>query len=158
MKKTIYVAAAAFMIAGMAACSNKNCEKKGTDIPDQTYTGVLPAADGPGVRYTLKIDYDDDKNNQAGDYDLLETHLGVDSLGLNGVNDSVSFKSEGDFTIMEQNGKKYLKLMKDTRDSHPSAADALYFLLSTDSTLTMVGADLQPSVSASLNYTLKLVK
>lgn len=127
-------------------------------MEDQMYTGVLPAADGPGIRYTLKVDYDDDKNNMAGDYDLIETYLAADSVAPNGVKDNVSYKSEGDFTVVDQNGKKYLKLVKDAKDSHPQASSDLYFEVSSDSTLTMVNAQLEPAVSDSLNYTLKLVK
>lgn len=160
MRKPFYLAAAAVAMFAMASCSgNKSCEGGScSKMEDQMYTGVLPAADGPGIRYTLKVDYDDDKNNMAGDYDLIETYLAADSVAPNGVKDNVSYKSEGDFTVVDQNGKKYLKLVKDAKDSHPQASSDLYFEVSSDSTLTMVNAQLEPAVSDSLNYTLKLVK
>lgn len=164
MKKGFYMAAAVAAMLGMAACSGNKCPGNScangacADLDDLTYTGVLPAADGPGIRYTLKLDYDDDKKNLEGDYDLVETYLEADSTSVNGIKDNVSLKSEGDFTVVEQNGKKYLKLVKDVKDSNPNAASALYFEVASDSTLTMVNAELQPAVSDSLNYTLKLVK
>lgn len=159
MKKSIYLAAAAFAMIGLASCSGKSCEGgKCEKVDDQVYTGVVPAADGPGIRYTLKLDYEDDKNNMEGDYDLVETYLEADTVATNGVKDNVSFKSEGDFTVVDQNGKKYLKLVKDAKDSNPQAASDLYFEVSSDSTLTMVNSQLEPAVSDSLNYTLKLVK
>lgn len=155
MRKTIYLAAVAAAMLGMAACSGENHSSK---IEDQVFTGVLPAADGPGIRYTLKLDYEHDKNNMEGDYDLVETYLEADSISTNGIRDNVSLKSEGDFTVVEQGGKKYLKLVKDAKDSNPNAAAALYFEVASDSTLNMVNAELQPAANDSLNYTLKLVK
>ncbi|MDE7181083.1 MAG: copper resistance protein NlpE [Muribaculaceae bacterium] len=158
MKKAIYLAAAAFAMVGFASCNHKCDGGKCSKVADQMYTGVVPAADGPGVRYTLKLDYEDDENNLAGDYDLVETYLEADTVAVNGIKDNVSFKSEGDFSVVEQNGKKYLKLVKDAKDSNPQAVSDLYFEVSSDSTLTMVNSELQPAVDSTLNYTLKLVK
>ena len=160
MSKPFYFAAAALAMISLAACSgNNNCQgNKCADREDQVFTGLLPAADGPGVRYTLKLDYDDDKNNMEGDYDLVETYVGADSLAQSGKNADVSFRSEGDFTVVDQNGKKYLKLVKDNRDSHARAVSNLYFQVDSDSTLTLVDNQLQPASNDSLNYTLKLVK
>lgn len=162
MKKSIIFAAATVAMMSLAACNGKNCSDGKCDNKafddDQMYTGVVPAADGPGVRYTLKLDYEDDKNNMAGDYDLVETYLEADSVAVNGVKDNVSYKSEGDFTVVDQNGKKYLKLVKDAKDSNPQAVADLYFEVSSDSTLTMVNAQFEPAANPDLNYTLKLVK
>lgn len=154
MKKGIYLAAIVAAMIGMGACSEKHV----ADIPDQTYAGVLPAADGPGIRYTLKLDYDDDKGNLKGDYDLVETYLEADSTSVNGIKDNISLKSEGDFSVVEQSGKKYLKLVMDPKDSNPKASASLNFEVTNDSTLTMVNAELQPAVTDSLNYSLKLVR
>lgn len=160
MKKTIYFAAAALSLMSLAACSgnNKCGDANVADKPDETFTGLVPAADGPGIRYTLKLDYDDDKANKAGDYDLVETYVEADSVMKNGYRDDVSYKSEGDFTVIEQNGRNYLKLVKDAKDSNPQASSDLYFLVDSDSTLTMVNSRLEPAVADSLNYTLRLVK
>lgn len=160
MKKTVFLAAVGAALLGLGACSGGKCPggSCAAEKQDQTFTGVVPAADGPGVRYTLKLDYDDDHGNREGDYDLVETYLEADSTSVNGVRDNISYRSEGDFTIVEQGGKKYLKLVKDAKDSNPQAAANLNFEVASDSTLVMVNSDLQPAVSSDLNYTLKLAR
>ena len=160
MKKNIFFASALAMaaVAGLASCNGK-CDKScKADMPDQTYTGLLPAADCPGIRYTLKLDYDDDAKGMKGDYNLVETYLDNDSTSVSGVKDSPSFTSEGDFKVEERGGKKYMTLYKDAKDSHNSAVSNLYFEVASDSTLTMVNENFQPVASDSLNYTLKLAK
>lgn len=160
MKKSLYFAVAALLLLSLAACSgNNNCRNaNGVDNNDMVYTGLVPAADGPGIRYTLKLDYEDDKTNKAGDYDLVETYVEADSVMKNGYRDDISYRSEGDFNLMEKDGKKYIKLVKDAKDSNPQAASNLYFRVDSDSTLTMVNDQLEPAVGDSLNYTLRLVK
>lgn len=163
MKAPFYAVAATLAMVGLAACSGNNCSSNSAantkgDI-DEVYTGVLPAADAAGVRYTLKLDYDDDAKNMHGDYDLVETYLVTDSVGTLGVRDGVSYKSEGDFTSTQKDGKTYLTLVQDKKDSSAgSVGGPLYFLVESDSTLVMVNADLQPSAADSLNYTLTKVK
>ena len=157
MKKFFLLAVAAVALPGLASCSKGDC-KSNCDAPkdDMTYTGVVPAADGPGVRYTLTVDYDHD--GLKGDYDLVETYLEADTTSVNGIKDNVSFKSEGDFTVTEKDGKKYLKLVKDAKDSNANASDALFFEVGADNaTLTMVNSDLEAAVMPEL-YTLTLVK
>ncbi|MDE6717408.1 MAG: copper resistance protein NlpE [Muribaculaceae bacterium] len=159
MKKIFYFAALGLSMVAMAACSGNKCSKDGgcVERPDEVYSGLLPAADCEGIRYTLKVDYEDDKNNMAGDYDLTEIYIMADSTSATGVKDGPSYKSEGDFTVVEKDGKKYLKLVKDAKDSNPGAASDLNFLVSSDSTLTMVNADLEEPATPLL-YTLKIVK
>ena len=150
----------------MAACSGSpktNMPGNTAKSDDQVFTGVLPAADADGVRYTLKLDYDDDKNNTEGDYDLLEVYLVGDSTNATGYKDGARFKSEGDFTVMNGTGanaaKKYIKLTQDAKDSSKgSNAGPMYFLVESDSTLVMVNAELEQSVMPGMNYTLKLVR
>lgn len=157
MNKLVYYAAAALSVVSMAACSGKKCgEGKCAERADEVYSGVLPAADADGISYTLKLEYDDDKDNKAGDYELNETVLGSDSVGLN---HKATYLSEGDFTTVEKDGKKYLKLVKDAKESNASASDSMIFLVSSDSTLTMVNDSFEAAPdSAGLNYTLKLMK
>lgn len=162
MKKTI-LAAAVLATLTFGACSNSNnsCASAGSchNVDDQVYTGVLPAADAAGVRYTLALDYDKDDNCKEGDYKLTETYLEADSTSVAGHKDRNSFTSEGDFTVRTQDGKKYLKLVRDADDSAKGSAEGpLYFLVDSDSTLTLVNADLQPSENSALNYTLRLAK
>ncbi|MDE7402978.1 MAG: copper resistance protein NlpE [Muribaculaceae bacterium] len=161
MKKTFMVAAlAALAVTGLASCNcNKNScknEKKGDRI--EIYTGVLPAADADGVRYTLKLDFDDDQNYTDGDYDLNETFLVSDSTAVMGTRDTKSFLSEGDFIVENKDGKKYLKLVRDNKDSQVGSAEGpIYLLAENDSTLVMVNADLQLPENVA-QYTLKRTK
>lgn len=161
MKKLVYMATAALAIMSMAACSKTN---NGGTMPqktagqDEVYTGVLPAADCDGIRYTLRLDYDDDKADMDGDYKMVETYLGSDTVSASGIKDLASYRSEGDFTVIDKDGKKYLKLTKDARDSSADATSPLYFMVESDSTIVMVNAELEPSVTGALNYTLKRVK
>lgn len=160
MKKMIYLAAAALSMLSMAACSGNKCDgNKCADREDEVYTGVLPAADADGIRYTIKLDYDDDKANKEGDYDLTEVVLTSDSTAVTGVKDKNTYLSEGDFTVVEKDGKTYLKLVKDQKKSNAAAASTLNFLVSSDSTLVMVNdaLDAVPDSTAQF-YTLKLVK
>lgn len=157
MKKTLFGVALAMLT--LTACGGHGtCGKDCKDDKDPVYIGVLPAADVEGVRYTLTLDYD---NARRGDYDLYQTYLAVDTLAPGGYKNLTSFKSEGDFTVESKdvNGTtvKYLRLVPDAKES---AGDTtiLYMLIPNDSTLTLVGADLQPSTSLGLNYDLKLQK
>lgn len=164
MKKMI-LGAASLAVLMMAACSGKNStysNMPGND-KDEVYTGVLPAADADGVRYTLKLDYSDDNNYTTGDYDLVEVYLRGDSLSATSYKDGERFKSKGDFTVMDGTGdnsaKKYIKLTQDAKDSSKgSNGGPMYFLVESDSTLVMVNAELEQSVMPGMNYTLKLVR
>ncbi len=163
MKKTIYIAAAALSLMSMAACNSNqksNGDQQGAaGDKKELYTGVLPAADTDGVRYSLELEYDDDHNYTDGDYDLLETYLEADTTSAVGFKDGKSYKSEGDFTVMDKDGKKYLKLVQDVKDSQEgSNVGPMYFLVDSDSTIVMVNSDLQVSETPGLNYTLKLAK
>lgn len=146
--------AAVAALFAMSACSNNNSRNSGKETDDDmVYTGLLPAADTSGVRYTLSLDYDDDKNNSEGDYYLVETYLAKDS-----TSNETSFKSEGDFTVEQKEGAKYLRLTADAKDSSAGASRNLYFRVDSDSTLTMVNDSLEPSANPNLNYTLKLIR
>lgn len=177
MKKTVFFAASVLALAGLASCSgnNKNCNNDSTccnaeNCPAgttfdhdgdmmQTYTGVLPAADADGVRYTLTLKYDKDDNFREGDYGMIETFVVADSTATTGYKDTKSFRSEGDFTVGEKDGKKFLRLVQDVKDSQPgSNAGPIYLLADSDTTLTMVNAELQPAENSELNYTLTLSK
>ncbi|MDE6768742.1 MAG: copper resistance protein NlpE [Muribaculaceae bacterium] len=163
MRKTIYMMAAALSMFSMAACTGNQKSNGDQKVADgdkkEIYTGILPAADTDGVRYSLELEYDDDHNYTDGDYDLLETYLEADSTSVGGFKDGKSFKSEGDFTVMDKEGKKYLKLVQDKDDSQEgSNVGPMYFLVESDSTIVMVNEELQPAANPEMNYTLKLSK
>ncbi len=166
MKKTILFAAAGLAMLGMAACSgNKSasadscndCGKCAKGDKTEVFTGVLPMADADGMRYTLTLEFDNDDND--GDYKLVETVVMADSTSAVGSTDGKSFASEGDFYIKTKDGKTYYELKKDQKDSQAGSLDTpAYFLVDSDSTLTMVNADLEKAANPEMNYTLKLVK
>ncbi len=163
--KKIVLGMAALAALGLASCGGNNkCDNKANcdgkcEDKVEVFTGVLPGADNEGVRYTLNLEYDDDHNCTEGDYKLDETYLVADSTATDGVRADKSFKSEGDFTITEKDGKKVYKLVPDAKDSNAEATlTPMYFILDNDSTLTMVNAELERSVNPDLNYSLKLAK
>lgn len=152
--------AAAMAMLSLAACSNNGSCNGSTckdNDKDMVYTGVMPAADCDGVRYTLTLDYDDDAKD--GDYKLVETYIQADTTSMIGYKDLNSFASEGDFTVNKQGDKTYLKLVKDQKDSSANSVDGpLYFIVDSDSTITMANAELETSTTPGMNYTLKLAK
>lgn len=163
MKKAFYAAAAVAML-GMSACSGNSCDSKSCAAGDdkkmeQVYTGVLPAADCDGIRYTLKLDYDDDHNYTDGDYDLVMTYIGSDSTSVTGYKDITTDKSEGDFKVFEGKdanaGKTYIELTQDAPKGQKG--DTMYFIIDSDSTITMVNSELELPVPG-LNYSLKLAR
>lgn len=160
MKKTALLGGAALLALAMTACGNcgnKACGNDSKDGLDKVYTGVLPAADCDGVRYTLTLDYD--HNQKDGDYDLVETYLRSDSTAMAGYKDIATYRSEGDFTVEKQGEKTYLKLVKDAKDSSTGSIETpLYFVVDSDSTLSMANAQLEVPETPGMNYTLKLGK
>lgn len=154
MKQIFCLAAIAAAVISMASCSSRNCQGKSGDR-DEVYTGVVPAADCAGVRYTLALDFDDDNNYTDGDYKLVQTYLVADSTASLNYKDADSYKEKGDFTVAEKGGKKLIKLIPDPRHG---GGQPLYFLIDNDSTLTMTNAEMDAPVDASLNYTLRKVK
>lgn len=160
MKKTLLAAAVA-TVAAMTACSNNQQEQaaenqESTDtISQQTYTGTLPAADAEAVVYTITFDYPDAQDATTGTYNMEQKYVDKDTS---------SFKTDGTFTVAptpKDNTKKYIKLTpKATTDDVAGAtpADTLYFLVETDTTITMVSPALEPSANKDLNYTLKRTK
>lgn len=178
MKKTIYYISLAAVLAVMASCKGNcekactgkaentkdvQCEKKSCVKDDKrTYSGIIPAADVSGIRYILTLDYDDD-NPIKGEYTLKEIYIETDSADSKGEHETKKFKSEGDFTIESgtgnKEGKRYLKLLQDYKDSAKGTnAGPIYFEIGSDTTLTMVNSQLEPSANPQLNYTLKLCK
>lgn len=163
MKLTNLLTAAAALLL-MASCSNKSCDKscdkdkecsetqcdKAAKQDLVTYTGVLPAADAEGFDYTLVLDYDSDDCNE-GDYTLTVRTVGTDAVETH----------KGDFTVHtgtpSGSDVKYLKLVPDhadrAADMATSSDDTMYFLVDSDSTLTMTNATLAAPESG-LNYTL----
>ena len=159
MKKSILLGGAALLTLAMTACGNCGdtaCgNDRGHDGIDKVYTGVIPAADCDGIRYTLTLDYDHDDND--GDYRLVETYLRGDSTAMIGYRDIATFYSEGDFRVKKQGEKTYLELVKDAKDSSAGSIDTpIYFVVDSDSTITLANDQLEVPQTPGLNYTLKV--
>lgn len=156
MKKFMMFAAACAAVLSFSACSGKQAAAPATEATvavDKVvaYTGTLPAADAEGVRYDLKLDYDAEDNYAKGDYDLVETYL-------TGTENNTPFRSEGDFKVINKDGKTYIKLEPDADDSDKGATTTVtYFMVGDDESLVMVNSDFEaPEVPA--DYTLTVVK
>ena len=146
------MATAGLALISLAACSNKSCDNgscsNGKGDRNEVFTGVLPAADCDGIRYTLHLDYDDNGKD-----------LRQDSTGMAGIKDIASFASEGDFVVSQDNGKTIIKLVKDQKDSGAGSVETpIYFIANGDSTLTLTNDSLKVPDTPGLNYTLRRSK
>lgn len=149
----------ALAIAALAGCSEHKQNDGGKDVNPVTdstdrheeYTGVLPAADTEGIEYTLHLKYDSDDNFTEGDYRMHQVYMSATN--------PVTYDSKGNFKVLTGTPRsatqKYLRLISDPANNAPT--DTTYFVVSSDSTITMTGSDLVPAASG-LDYTLKLKK
>lgn len=153
MKKSLSFIAAAAAVLSLASCTGKQAAAEATPETEpetiavtETYTGVLPAADAEGIEYTLVLTYTGD---DAGQYDMTQTYLVADTTA-----EAVVFTGTGDFTIGqdEATGRKYIKL------AGKEASEDVYFVVATDSTITMADATLTTPDTPGMNYTLTATK
>ena len=147
MKKVFMIVAACAVIA--------SCQQKGKTATDQnandttmvadsaataalTYAGTIPAADGPGIKYTVTL---------AGDSAKTFTLEAKD-----GKDDTTSYTGQVEVIKKDVKGQPVTayKLAMD-KDN------ALYLLVKDDATLRVVNDQLEEAASAN-NYDLKLVK
>lgn len=140
----------------MSACSGHKEYGSGDDSHEDRsviYSGILPAADAAGIEYSLRLKYEADINYLGGSYNLTETTLYSDSASTS----SDIFRTKGDFTVeratTRTKGRKYLKLMPDAKRGHDELP--LYFIIDSDTAITMTGPDLRGAETSDLNYTLK---
>lgn len=153
---TIFAAASVAVVA-LAGCSGKKTQSDVTEETtptsggEYTYVGTLPGADVAGIRYelTLKADH---RTADKGSYELTQTY----ESETNPVVD----KTHGDFEVLkgtpDNADAAYVRFIpKDVAQG--AVVDTLYMLCTNDTTLTLVGRDLTPSVTG-LNYNLTLQK
>lgn len=155
MKKVIFFAIVAAVTFVWTGCSEKKstttdatATTAAVEDRNEVYAGIMPAADASGINYKLVLDYDDDNGNVDGDYDLEMTYLTSDSVGQ-------VFESEGEFFVDSRNGKQYIRLVP---EKQAEATEVMYFIIDSDSTITLVDSTLQVTQTPGLNYTLQKVK
>lgn len=145
-----------------AACGNKNVVSENVRHDgDKTvlYSGILPAADAQGVVYSLRLEFDDDHNFSDGEFVMVENSIVVDTSAASGLYVAAAAYTEGEFRKESRRidgaDIEYIRLVPDSKAvSAADSASSLYFIINEDGSLTMVGEDLQKSVTPGLNYTL----
>lgn len=163
MNLKLYIASSIALLIAAGACSDKSRNSTQSETPekiardggDLIYSGVLPAADTPGIATILLLDFDDHSDIE-GDYTYTEKSLG---------NDGFTATSEGDFHIIttktDSTDLRYIRLTPDeddnTVDGKKTPGIVRYFLIDNDSTLTMTDSTLMRPASG-LPYNLQLKK
>lgn len=157
MKKVMMIAAIA---AALVSCQSKGNQHNNTmDEGVMTvasndssevivYEGILPAADGPGIRYVLSVD-SIGPDGESG-YTLVTTYLDAEGAGKN-----VSFTSKGKRRVIPKetsNGQKTAYKLTPNDGDTP-----VYFVAVNDTTLRLVDENLQEAAS-DLNYDIILVR
>ena len=151
MKKLFMMVAACAVIA---SCNQKgknaNVENPqdsvmavDTTAVGMTYSGTIPAADGPGIKYTVTLSGDSAKT-----FTMEEVYL----QAKDGKDDVKTYKGDVE-TIKKDVKGKAVTAYKLAMDKD----NALYLLVKDDATLSVVNDQLEEAASGN-NYDLKLVK
>lgn len=158
MKKVIMLAA---VVAALVSCQSKGTKSQEATADSlamvtateptmeevQVWEGVLPAADGPGIRYVLTLNTIANATDTT--YILDMTYLDADGKGKD-----KTFTSKGKPEIVKKATRdranktvtrKGLKLKPN------DGSDPVYFIIANDTTLTLCNDSLQESQS-DLNY------
>lgn len=147
MKRTVMMLAACAMLA---ACQQQNktaANQGGNEAPvadSLHFVGKLPAADGPGIRYDLRI-----ANDSTAGFTMTETYLEAE----NGKDQTTIYTGKAETVTQTVDGKEVKAYKFELGDNTP----ATYFKIVNDSTLRMVNDELEEAAS-ELNYDLKLLR
>jgi hypothetical protein len=142
MKKVILFAAVCAMFAACKDGKNASVAPATDSVAADSavYSGLVPSADGAGIRYRLAV-----ANDSTNGYSLEEAYMKSDTE----VDTLLNYQGKLDkFTSKE--GKHYYQLNTQT-EKH-----AYNFLVVNDSTLRLVSSELEESVNKDMNYDLKL--
>lgn len=117
-------------------------------VTNAVYEGILPAADGPGIRYQLTIE---NLKDGKGTYQLNMTYLKDDK------ENGETFTSKGELEVSESvdkhSGKEVYILNPD------DGSDVIYFIVKDSKTLRMLDKEMQEIASATgLNYDIFIVE
>ncbi|ADV44963.1 copper resistance protein NlpE N-terminal domain-containing protein [Bacteroides helcogenes] len=160
MKKVMMIVAIAAALVSCHSKGNQNNSTStamdkgvmtvaGNDSSTVTvYEGILPAADGPGIRYVLSMENENPDGESS--YTLVTTYLDAEGKGKN-----KTFTTKGKKQVISKdaNSKKKtaIKLIPDNGE------EPVYFVMVNDTTLRLVNDSLQEAES-DLNYDIIQVK
>lgn len=158
MKKVIMLAAVVAALASCQSKANKAVEAELESIAmevmsptvgtTEVYEGLLPAADGPGIRYVLTLNMFTDANDTT--YTLDMTYLDADGKGKDETF-TLAGKPQMIRKTVENKQKSALKLAPN------DGSEPVYFVIANDTTLTLSNEGLEEVVS-NLNYNIVRVK
>ena len=152
MKKLLMMVAACAVIA---SCQQKGKNATAENSKDSimavdttaaagvTYSGTIPAADGPGIKYTVTLSGDSAKT-----FTLEEVYF----QAKDGKDDVKTYTGDVE-TIKKDVKGKAVTAYKLAMDKD----NALYLLVKDDATLSVVNDQLEEAASG-MNYDLKVVK
>ncbi len=148
MKRNLLLAIAA--LSALASCAQSGqSSAESTPAVDSVsvavvdtvyYEGVVPAADGPGIRYTIAVAQD-----SAQTYRVTETYLEAE----NGKDLTSTYETVAQPKVVVRDGVEVSGLMLTL-----APGNELYLLQKGDSALTIVNSELKEA-DAKLNFTLK---
>lgn len=159
MKKVMMIAAIA---TALVSCQSKGTQDQVPVVTDEevitmtgddasvvtVYEGLLPAADGPGIKYVLSLD--EAGPDRESNYTLVTTYLEAEGPGKD-----MSFTSKGKKKVIRKNvnnqKKTAFKLTPNDGD------EPVYFVVMNDSTLRLVNESLQEAANG-LNYDIVRIK
>ena len=157
MKKLFICAVAGLSMVALAACSGKKENKEVAEttpapventVKAVAYAGKIPAADCDGNKYALNLVFNEEGN--GGTYQLTETYFNTDTTTVEGYVVKEALTAEGNFEVKTVEDNTYITLFNN------EAVAQANFIVDTDSTITMVNAELE--VPATPDYTLAVVK
>lgn len=152
MKKTLMILAACAMLASCQQQNKTAASQNGNDsaavdsmnADSLRYEGTLPAADGPGIRYSLAI-----ANDSTAGFAMTETYLEAQQ----GKDQTFRYAGQAETIAKTVDGKEVKAYKLQLGKDEP----AKFFKMLNDSTLRMVNEELEEAASG-LNYDLKLTK
>ena len=131
--------------SGMNLVDSLKMDANAGSVVNDRYSGLLPAADGPGIEYDLLL-IRQDRNNH-GVYELVMTYIEGDNNG-----GDLSFIETGRYeTIRGKDGNADNSYIRLTPFSNGGET---FFVIENNGNLTLVNAELQRA-NSQLNYTLQ---
>lgn len=127
--------------------NQKDVDNSSGEVLTQTYEGVLPCADCPGIRYDLTIRCHE--KSGEGTFSLSQTYLEAED------GKDATFVTNGKcITLQGIPGEKNVTVWQLVSDN---GDEVMNFLCENDSTITLIGDDFKKA-ETELNYSLKKIQ